>query len=240
VDNNKDGNKIGERTMDGKTVSNPILNKKKKKSESDAAYAVLRGDTKGIKRLIPFLGPAFIAAVAYIDPGNFATNISAGSKYGYMLLWVVALSNLMAILIQTLSAKLGIATGQNLPEVAGNHYSKPVNIILWLQSELVVMATDLAEFTGAALGMYLIFNIPMLPSALIVAVLSFLILMLQQRGVRKLEAGITAMVVVVVLAFAFQIFWAEPSGTEVVKGLLIPSFHGVDSILLGAGILGRP
>ncbi|MGV3487268.1 MAG: Nramp family divalent metal transporter [Tuberibacillus sp.] len=223
--------------MDGKTVSNPILNKKKK-NESDAAYAVLRGETKGLKRLIPFLGPAFIAAVAYIDPGNFATNISAGSKYGYLLLWVVAISNLMAILIQSLSAKLGIATGQNLPEVAGNHYSKPVNILLWLQSELVVMATDLAEFTGAALGLYLIFNIPMLPSAIIVAILSFLILMLQQRGVRKLEAGITAMVVVVVLAFAFQIFWAEPSGGDVLKGLFIPSFQGVDSIMLAAGILG--
>jgi manganese transport protein len=223
--------------MEGKSISNRLINKRKSK-HSHAAYAVLRGDTKGIKRILPFLGPAFIASVAYIDPGNFATNIAAGSKYGYLLLWVVAASNLMAILIQTLSAKLGIATGQNLPEVAGNHYSKPVNILLWIQSELVVMATDLAEFTGAALGVYLIFGIPMLPSALIVAVLSFLILMLQQRGVRKLEAGITAMVIVVVLAFAFQIFWAEPSTEAIVKGLFIPKFQGVNSILFAAGILG--
>lgn len=226
--------------MDGKSVSNRYINEKNKhkNKDSEAAYAVLRGETKGIKRLLPFLGPAFIAAVAYIDPGNFATNIAAGSKYGYLLLWVVAASNLMAILIQTLSAKLGIATGHSLPEVAGNHYSKPVNILLWLQSELVVMATDLAEFTGAALGMYLIFGLPMLPSALIVAVLSFLILMLQQRGVRKLEAGITAMVVIVVLAFAFQIVWAEPSSSEILHGLFVPHFQGVDSILLAAGILG--
>ena len=223
--------------MNEKTVSNPLVNKKNK-VEAEAAYAALRGETKGLKRILPFLGPAFIAAVAYIDPGNFATNIAAGSKYGYLLLWVIALSNIMAILIQTLSAKLGIATGQNLPEVAGNHYSKPVNIILWLQSELVVMATDLAEFTGAALGFYLIFHVPMLVSAVIVAILSFLILMLQARGVRKLEAGITAMVVVVVLAFAFQIFWAEPNGYDLVKGLLIPQFQGVDSIMLAAGILG--
>jgi manganese transport protein len=223
--------------MNEKTVSNPLVNKKNK-VEAEAAYAVLRGETKGLKRILPFLGPAFIAAVAYIDPGNFATNIAAGSKYGYLLLWVIALSNIMAILIQTLSAKLGIATGQNLPEVAGNQYSKPVNIILWLQSELVVMATDLAEFTGAALGFYLIFHVPMLISAVIVAILSFLILMLQARGVRKLEAGITAMVVVVVLAFAFQIFWAEPNGYDLVKGLFIPQFQGVDSIMLAAGILG--
>ncbi|WP_051263085.1 Nramp family divalent metal transporter [Tuberibacillus calidus] len=223
--------------MNEKTVSNPLVNKKNK-VEAEAAYAALRGETKGLKRILPFLGPAFIAAVAYIDPGNFATNIAAGSKYGYLLLWVIALSNIMAILIQTLSAKLGIATGQNLPEVAGNHYSKPVNIILWLQSELVVMATDLAEFTGAALGFYLIFHVPMLVSAVIVAILSFLILMLQARGVRKLEAGITAMVIVVVLAFAFQIFWAEPNGYDLVKGLLIPQFQGVDSIMLAAGILG--
>jgi len=223
--------------MNEKTVSNPLVNKKNK-VEAEAAYAALRGETKGLKRILPFLGPAFIAAVAYIDPGNFATNIAAGSKYGYLLLWVIALSNIMAILIQTLSAKLGIATGQNLPEVAGNHYSKPVNIILWLQSELVVMATDLAEFTGAALGFYLIFHVPMLVSAVIVAILSFLILMLQARGVRKLEAGITAMVVVVVLAFAFQIFWAEPNGYDLLKGLLIPQFQGVDSIMLAAGILG--
>jgi len=223
--------------MNEKTVSNPLVNKKNK-VEAEAAYAVLRGETKGLKRILPFLGPAFIAAVAYIDPGNFATNIAAGSKYGYLLLWVIALSNIMAILIQTLSAKLGIATGQNLPEVAGNQYSKPVNIILWLQSELVVMATDLAEFTGAALGFYLIFHVPMLISAVIVAILSFLILMLQARGVRKLEAGITAMVVVVVLAFAFQIFWAEPNGYDLLKGLFIPQFQGVDSIMLAAGILG--
>ena len=203
-----------------------------------AAYAVLRGEVKGIKRLFPFLGPAFIAAVAYIDPGNFATNISAGSQYGYLLLWVIAVSNVMAIVIQSLSAKLGIATGKNLPEVAGERFSKPVRIFLWVQSELVVMATDLAEFTGAALGFYLVFQIPLIPSALITAALSFFILLLQQRGVRTLEVVITLMVFIVVCAFAFQIIWAKPNLNEVLNGLFIPRFSGVQSLLLAAGILG--
>lgn len=212
--------------------------KNNKRSNGDAAYAVLRGEVKGFKRLLPFLGPAFIASVAYIDPGNFATNISAGSKYGYLLLWVIAISNLMAILIQSLSAKLGIATGKNLPEVAGERFSKPVRIFLWLQSELVVMATDLAEFTGAALGLYLVFQIPLVTSAIITAVASFLILLLQQRGVRKLEAGITGMVFIVVIAFAFQIIWAKPDAGDIIQGLVLPKFEGVQSLLLAAGILG--
>lgn len=120
-----------------------------------SAQLALSGETKGLKRLLPFLGPAFIASVAYIDPGNFATNIAAGSQYGYLLLWVILASNLMAVLIQSLSAKLGIATGKNLPEVAREHFPKPVSIGLWIQGELVIMATDLAEFIGAALGLHL-------------------------------------------------------------------------------------
>lgn len=139
---------------------------------TSAAEAVLRGDVRGWKRILPFLGPAFIAAVAYIDPGNFATNIAAGSTYGYQLLWVIAFSNLMAVLIQSLSAKLGIATGRNLPEVARDRFSKKTSIFLWVQSELVIIATDLAEFIGAALGLHLIFGIGMVPSAIITAVAS--------------------------------------------------------------------
>ena len=111
-----------------------------------SAHLALSGETKGWKRLLPFLEPAFIASVAYIDPGNFATNIAAGSQYGYLLLWVILASNLMAVLIQTLSAKLGIATGNNLPEIARENFPKPVSIGLWIQGELVIMATDLAEF----------------------------------------------------------------------------------------------
>ncbi|MWJ29573.1 Mn(2+) uptake NRAMP transporter MntH [Saccharibacillus sp. WB 17] len=203
-----------------------------------AAQAVLDGDTKGLKRLLPFLGPAFIAAVAYIDPGNFATNITAGSQYGYMLLWVIFASNLMAVLIQSLSAKLGIATGRNLPEIARDRFPKGVSIFLWIQSELVIIATDLAEFIGAALGLYLIFGIPMLPAALITAVASFAILELQRRGFRALETGIAGMVVAVVLAFAFQVFMAKPDMGAVAAGIFTPQFEGTQSIMLAAGILG--
>lgn len=202
-----------------------------------SANAVLRGEIKGFRQILPFLGPAFIAAVAYIDPGNFATNITAGSEYGYLLLWVIVVSNLMAVLIQSLSAKLGIATGRNLPEVARDNFSKKTSIMLWIQAEIVIIATDLAEFIGAALGLYLVFKIPMLPAALITAVAAFGILELQRRGVRTFEAIVSGMVMMVVMAFAFQTFLANPKPTEVLSGIF-PSFDGVGSILLATGILG--
>ncbi|MCM3536405.1 Nramp family divalent metal transporter [Priestia endophytica] len=204
----------------------------------DSAQHVLSGKTKGIRRFLPFLGPAFIAAVAYIDPGNFATNISAGSQYGYLLLWVILFSNIMALLIQTLSAKLGIATGKNLPEVASERFSKWVSIGLWIQAELVIMATDLAEFIGAALGFNLLFHIPLLPSACIAAVGSFLILELQRRGVRRLEAGITSLLFMVALSFVIEVFYAKPEPGAVTHGLFVPGLEGMNSLLLAVGILG--
>src|SRR5213595_2931890 len=136
---------------------------------------VLRGHPHRF-RLLPFLGPAFVACVAYIDPGNFATNIAGGSKYGYTLVWVIVASNLMAMLIQTLSAKLGIATGRNLPEVCRERFSRPVTLLLWLQAEVIAMATDLAEFLGAALGIKLLLGIPLFPAAVITGVITFAIL----------------------------------------------------------------
>ncbi|MDH6595711.1 Nramp family divalent metal transporter [Bacillus altitudinis] len=205
---------------------------------SVAAERALEGKVKGFRRLLPFLGPAFIAAIAYIDPGNFATNIAAGSKYGYLLLWVILISNLMALLIQSLSAKLGIATGKNLPEIAREEFPKPVSIGLWIQGELVIIATDLAEFIGAALGLYLLFRIPLLEASIIAAIGSFAILELQRRGYRALEAGITGMLFVVVIAFAVQTFVAKPDFASVAGGLFIPRFEGTDSVLLAAGILG--
>ncbi|MGG5831993.1 Nramp family divalent metal transporter [Bacillus pumilus] len=205
---------------------------------SEAAERALEGKVKGFRRLLPFLGPAFIAAIAYIDPGNFATNIAAGSKYGYLLLWVILISNLMALLIQSLSAKLGIATGKNLPEIAREEFPKPVSIGLWIQGELVIIATDLAEFIGAALGLYLLFRIPLLEASNIAAIGSFAILELQRRGYRALEAGITGMLFVVVIAFAVQTFVAKPDIASVAGGLFIPKFDGADSVLLAAGILG--
>ncbi|MFE4714028.1 Nramp family divalent metal transporter [Paenibacillus sp. NPDC056722] len=221
--------------LEQQVVEQKLIKEKKVKI---SAQAVLDGEVKGLKRLLPFLGPAFIAAVAYLDPGNFATNITAGSKYGYLLLWVIVASNLMAVLIQSLSAKLGIATGKNLPEIAHDRFPKGVSIFLWIQSELVIIATDLAEFIGAALGLYLLFGIPMLPAALITAVGSFAILELQRRGYRSLEAGIGAMVLIVVLAFTFQVIVSKPDMGAVAVGMFTPRFDGVDSILLAAGILG--
>lgn len=217
-----------------KVTTNAMKQRALAKSAEDA----LSGRTRGFRRLLPFLGPAFIAAVAYIDPGNFATNIASGSQYGYLLLWVVLFSNLMAVLIQSMSAKLGIATGKNLPEVAREQFPKPVSYGLWIQGELVVMATDLAEFIGAALGLYLLFGIPLLPSAIIAAIGSFAILELQRRGVRSLEAGITGLVFIVVIAFGIQVFYADPEISPLLAGLFTPKFDDVNSVLLAAGILG--
>lgn len=203
-----------------------------------AAEASLSGHRRGLRGLWPFLGPAFIASVAYIDPGNFATNIQAGSSFGYMLLWVVALSNLMAILIQSMSAKLGIATGRNLPEVCRERFPRPVTLGLWIQAELIAIATDLAEFIGGALGLYLLFGIPLFPAALITGAFSFALLELQRRGFRPLEAGITALLGVVVVAFGYEVVVARPDGSALLAGLLTPRFQGPDSVMLAAGILG--
>ncbi|MGE7647537.1 Nramp family divalent metal transporter [Peribacillus frigoritolerans] len=197
-----------------------------------------QSSSRGMKKLLPYLGPAFIAAVAYIDPGNYATNITAGSKYGYTLLWVIFASNLMAVLIQSLSAKLGIATGKNLPELCREKFSKKTSFLLWIQAEAVIMATDLAEFIGAALGIYLLFDLPLITSAIIAAIGSFAILEIQRRGYRTFEALITVMIFVVVIAFGAQVFYAKPDTSAVVLGLFTPKFEGVDSILLSAGMLG--
>ena len=202
-----------------------------------AAEESLRGERKGIRALLPFLGPAFIAAVAYIDPGNYATNISAGSRYGYLLLWVIAASNLMAVLIQAMSAKLGIATGKNLPEMCRQRFKRRTSIGLWIQGELIAMATDVAEFIGAALGLYLLFGILLFPAALLTGLGSFAILEMQRRGFRTLEAGISALVGVVVLAFGVQVFLAQPAAGPMLGGL-VPGFQGAGSVLLSTGILG--
>ena len=193
---------------------------------------------EGSGRLTPFLGPAFIASVAYVDPGNFATNMAGGAKFGYLLLWVVLVANLMAMLIQSMSAKLGIATGMNLPEVCRERFSRRTSFLLWIQAELIAMATDIAEFVGAAIGINLLTGLPLFPAALLTGVAAFTILGLQARGFRKLEAVIAAFVGVIVVAFGFQVFLAEPSASGVVHGLLVPGFDGTESVLLAVGILG--
>jgi len=203
-----------------------------------AAHASLKGQRRGLRGLWPFLGPAFIAAVAYIDPGNFATNISAGAQFGYLLLWVILCSNLMAMLIQSMSAKLGIATGKNLPEICRERFPKAVSMGLWIQGEVIAMATDLAEFIGAALALNLLFGIPLFPAGLLTGVGAFAILELQRKGFRPLEAIIAGMLGVIVLAFAFQMFYAEPEGSRILAGLFTPGFAGTESVLLASGILG--
>jgi manganese transport protein len=205
---------------------------------AEAAYRSLEGHHRGLRRFWPFLGPAFVAAVAYIDPGNFATNISGGAKFGYLLLWVVLAANLIAMLVQTQSAKLGIATGKNLAELCRERFSRRTSIGLWLQAELVAMACDVAEIVGAALGLNLLFGIPLFPAGILAGIGAFTILGLQQMGFRRLEAGITVLVGVVVAAFAFELFDSSPDGGEVAKHLVIPGFSGSESLLLATGIIG--
>ena len=188
--------------------------------------------------ILPFLGPAFIACVAYIDPGNFATNIAGGSKYGYTLVWVIVASNLMAMLIQTLSAKLGIATGRNLPEVCRERFSRRTSILLWLQAEAIAMATDLAEFLGAAIGFHLLFGIGLFPAAVLTGITAFLILGLQRFGFRPLEAVIASIVVVIGLCYVSELFYANPPLGLAAKHAVVPQFAGSESVLLAVGILG--
>lgn len=193
---------------------------------------------RGRFRLLPFLGPAFIAAVAYIDPGNFATNIAGGSKFGYTLIWVIVASNLMAMLVQTLSAKLGIATGRNLAEVCRDEFPRGVTIGLWLQAEAIAIATDLAEFLGAALGLHLLFGIGLLPAAFVTGVAAFAILGLQRWGVRLLEAVIAGIVLAIGLCYVIEIFKSQPDWIAVGKHAVVPGFQGRESVLLAVGILG--
>jgi manganese transport protein len=205
---------------------------------AEAARRSLEGDSRGLGRVWPFLGPAFIAAVAYIDPGNFATNIAGGAKFGYLLLWVVLAANLIAMLVQTQSAKLGIATGRNLAELCRERFSRRTSIGLWLQAELVAMSTDVAEVVGAALGLNLLFGIPLFPAGIIAGAGAFAILGLQQMGFRRLEAGITVLVGVVVASFVFELFDAKPRASEIASHLFVPGFAGTESLLLATGIIG--
>jgi len=188
-------------------------------------------------RLLPFLGPAFIACIAYIDPGNFATNIAAGAKYGYLLLWVVVAASLMAMVIQTLSAKLGIATGRNLPEVCHDQFSQRTSFLLWLQAEAIAMATDLAEFLGAALGFKLLLGIDLTLATVLTAIVAFALLSLQSYGFRPFEAAIAVFIGAIGLCYLAEIFYSHPDPGAALRGL-IPSFSGSESVLLAVGILG--
>ncbi|HEX3812000.1 MAG TPA: Nramp family divalent metal transporter [Mycobacteriales bacterium] len=186
---------------------------------------------------IALFGPAFIAAIAYVDPGNFATNVQSGATYGYKLLWVVLAANLMAMPIQYLSAKLGIVTGRDLADLAGERVPRPVAWMLWFQAEIVAMATDLAEFIGAAIGMNLIFGVPLVYSALITAVVAFGVLALQNKGYRKFEIAVVAMLGIILAGFLYDTLRIGPDARGALHGL-IPSFAGTDSLVLAVGIVG--
>ena len=205
-----------------------------------AATEVLEGrsDEGWYRRLLPFLGPAFIASVAYVDPGNFATNIQGGAQFGYMLLWVIVASNLMAMLVQGLSAKLGIATGKNLAEMCRDQFPGWVVWTMWVLMEGVAMATDLAEFLGAALGFNLLFGMPLFVAGLLTGVATFAILALQRHGFRPLEAIITSMVGVIAFCYVVETFLGRPDWGQIAYHAVVPTFRGTESVLLATGILG--
>jgi manganese transport protein len=203
-----------------------------------AARDAIQGRTRGLRAVIPFLGPAFIASIAYIDPGNFATNISAGAQFGYALLWVILLANLMAMLIQGLAAKLGIATGMNLAELCRVRFPRWVCYCLWITQEVTAMATDLAEFLGAAIGINLLTGIPLLGAALITGIGVLVILALQGNGFRGMEAFIGGCALVIALCYVVETVLAGPDWGQVAYHSVIPTLPGNGAILLAVGIIG--
>jgi manganese transport protein len=200
---------------------------------SDLRRLRSRGRARG---MVALLGPAFVAAVAYVDPGNFGTNFAAGARFGYALAWAVVTANLMAMLVQYLSAKTGVATGRDLPQLCREHFGGPVSLGLWVQAELIAMATDLAEFVGAALGLNLLFRVPLLAAGLITAVVAFGILALEQRGYRRFEVAIVGLLGIVFLGFACDLAGVGASPVGIAAGL-VPRL-GSDRLLLVSGIIG--
>jgi len=199
---------------------------------------VLDGKTRGVRNLVPFFGPAMIASIAYMDPGNFATNIQAGAKYGYTLLWVLLGANLIAMLFQALSAKLGIVSGRNLAELCRDNYSKPAVILMWIGSEIAAMATDLAEFLGGAIGLALLFGMPLIYGMAITAVATYAILLMERRGYRQMEILISVFVGVIGLCYAVEIFLSPVDWGGVALGLTTPVIPDREALLISVGIIG--
>lgn len=191
-----------------------------------------------IKQLLKYLGPAFIVSVAYIDPGNFGTNISGGSIFNYNLIWVILWSNIMAIFLQSLSAKLGIATGASLPEMCGRIFPRKVNCFLWVIAIVAAMATTLAELMGGALGLYLLFRIPMAYSGILIGALAYFIINMEKYGQRAVEFIITALVAVISICYSLEMFLAKPDWAEIGAHMLIPSLPDGQAVLIATGMLG--
>ena len=203
-----------------------------------AGQAVLAGDARGLRFLLPFVGPALIASVAYMDPGNFATNIQAGATYGYALLWVVVLANVIAMLFQGLSAKLGIVTGRNLAELSREHFPQPVVLAMWIVSEIAAMATDLAEFLGGAIGLALLFGMPLLAGMIITAIATYVILTLQRGGFRPIELLIGVLIAVIGTSYLIELVIAPPDWRAAAFHSVVPRLDGTDAVLLAVGIVG--
>lgn len=191
-----------------------------------------------LRTVLTLFGPAFVASVAYVDPGNFATNFAGGARHGYELVWVIVMANLMAILVQYLTSKAGLATGQSLPELCRDRFGRRANLILWLQAEVVAMSTDLAEFVGAAVGLNLVFGMPLLPAGLVTAVVAFAVLALEQRGYRRFELAIIALLGLVAAGIIYLFFTAGHQHYGHLASGLVPHISSSDSLKLTVGIIG--
>jgi manganese transport protein len=204
----------------------------------EAARALLAGERRGFRGYLAFAGPAVVASIAYMDPGNFATNIQAGAKYGYQLLWVVLLANLIAMLFQALSAKLGIVTGRNLAEMCREQFSLPVAIAMWIVSEIAAMATDLAEFVGAAIGLSLLLGMPLLWGMVVTAVIVYGILMCDRFGFRPVELIISCLVAVIGVCYLIEMFIAPVDWRAAALHTVLPALPDSGALLLAVGIIG--
>jgi manganese transport protein len=194
--------------------------------------------TARLRVSIGLVGPAFVASVAYVDPGNFATNLAGGAKFGYELVWVIVIANLMAILVQYVSSKAGLSTGRSLPELCRERYGHRVNAVLWLQAEMVAMATDLAEFVGAAVGLNLVMGVPLFPAGLITAVVAFVILGLERRAYRQFELAIIALLALVWLGFLYLVVTAGGQRYAQLAEGTVPRLSGEGCLALAVGIVG--
>jgi manganese transport protein len=203
-----------------------------------AGRAVLAGERRGLRASLAFAGPAVVASIAYVDPGNFATNIQAGAKYGYGLLWVVLLANLIAMLFQALSAKLGIVTGRNLAELCREQFPRPVVYAMWVASEIAAMATDLAEFLGGAIGLSLLFQMPLFAGMVVTAVVTYAILLFDRYGFRPLELIIGSMVGVIALCYLIEMFVAPVDWVAAGVHTFVPQIADAQALLLAVGIIG--
>jgi manganese transport protein len=206
--------------------------------EAKARRQKRRGAAITLGQLMKYIGPAFIVSVAYIDPGNFATNISGGSLFNYNLLWVILWSNLIAIFMQAMSAKLGIATGRSLPDLCGTAFSRRTNWFLWCGAEIAAMATDLAEFLGGTLGFYLLFHIPLVYAGLLTGAITFAIVYLEKYGQRVVEVIITVFVAVICGGYAVELFLSKPDWPQVALHTLLPSLPNGQAVMIAVGMLG--